>query len=263
MSQPGQPASASADSSEVFLTVVVPVYNEAFRIPSALQQILEYLERRPEACEVLVVDDGSTDNTAELVEKVSRATRAVRLLRHPVNSGKGFAVRTGMLNACGEYLLFTDADLSSPMTEADRLLEPLKSGYDVVIGSRALKPEWISPRQPLLREASGRAFNFLARSIASLDFRDTQCGFKAFRRQAAREIFSRQAIRGFAFDVEILYLARKLGYRTLEVPVHWGNDARTKVHPFRDGPRMVADLLRIRWNDWAGKYRSQESEPRA
>jgi dolichyl-phosphate beta-glucosyltransferase len=250
-SAPGSPPSAARPH----LSVVIPAYNEAFRIPSALRQIVEYLEGRGKTYEVLVVDDGSTDDTAERVKQVCREASAVRLLRHSTNHGKGFAVRAGMLQASGEYLLFTDADLSSPMTEADRLIEPLQKGYDVVVGSRALKPEWVSPRQPWWRERSGQIFNLFVRSLVSLDIRDTQCGFKAFRREAAQAVFSCQTIPGFGFDVEILYLARKFGYRVLEVPVHWANDARTKVRLVRDGQRMVRDLLRIPWNDWSGQYR--------
>jgi dolichyl-phosphate beta-glucosyltransferase len=200
------------------------------------------------------VDDGSTDGTVELVERICRETPAVRLLRNPGNCGKGFAVRNGMLDARGEYLLFTDADLSTPIEETNRLLEALKSGYDVAIASRALKPEWVCPRQPWPRQTAGKLFNLLVRTLIGLDFRDTQCGFKAFRREAGQAIFRRQTIPGFGFDVEILYLARKLGCRALEVPVHWANDPRTKVRPFRDGRSMLADLLRIRRNDREGKY---------
>jgi len=239
---------------QVVLTIVVPAYNESDRIVSTLKRVLEFTQGRAETCEVLVVDDGSTDDTVEVVEQVGRESGALRVLRNPGNRGKGYSVRNGMLNANGEYLLFTDADLSTPITEMDRVLAPLKSGYDVVIGSRALKPEWVNPRQPWPRQAAGKLFNLFVRSLSGLSFRDTQCGFKAFRRAAGRAIFSRQTIPGFGFDVEILYLARKLSYRALEVPVHWANDMRSKVRTFRDGRRMFADLLRIRWNDWSGKY---------
>ncbi len=241
--------------STAFLSVVVPVYNEASRIPATLRQVLEYLKQRPENCEVVVVDDGSTDDTVEQVQAVCREAGNVRLLRHAKNQGKGAAVQTGMLAARGECLLFTDADLSTPIAELERLLDPLRDGYDIVIGSRALKREWVHPRQPWLREYAGRAFNVLVRRIAGLDFRDTQCGFKVFRRPAAQAIFSTQQIAGFGFDVEVLYLARKFGYRALEVPVHWANDPRSQVRLFRDAKHMFSDLLRIRWNDWRGKYR--------
>ncbi|MBI4460401.1 MAG: glycosyltransferase family 2 protein [Acidobacteria bacterium] len=240
----------------VALSVVFPVYNEALRIPSTLRHVLEYLDQGRSNYEILVVDDGSTDDTAAIVEKVGQETSTVRLLRNPGNCGKGYAIRNGMLQARGEVLLFSDADLSTPIAELDRLLEPLQSGYDVAIGSRALRPEWIHPRQSLLREAAGRTFNLCVRAVTSLNFQDTQCGFKAFRRQAAQAIFSRQQVPGFGFDVEVLYLARKFGYRVLEVPIHWSNDARTKVRPFRDGTRMFFDLWRVRFNDWSGKYTS-------
>ena len=249
------------ESPRLALSIVIPVHNETGRIGSTLQRVLQRAQSGPDSCEILVVDDGSTDGTAQLVEEICRKAPAVRLLRNAVNSGKGFAVRTGMLAARGEFLLFTDADLSSPIEEAARLLEPLQNGYDVAIGSRALRPEWVYPRQPWPRESAGKAFNLFVRALTGLPFRDTQCGFKAFRREAARAIFSRQTIPGFGFDVEVLYLARKLGCRALEVPVHWANDPRTKVRPWRDGRRMVGDLLRIRWNDWTGKY-GNESEPR-
>lgn len=243
------------ESPRLALSIVIPVYNETGRIGSTLQRLLERAQAGPDACEILVVDDGSTDGTVELVERICRESPAVRLLRNPGNCGKGFAVRNGMLDARGEYLLFSDADLSTPIEEAERLWEALKNGYDVAIGSRALKPEWVYPRQPWARETAGKTFNLFVRALTGLPYRDTQCGFKAFRREAARAIFSRQTIPGFGFDVEILYLARKLGYRALEVPVHWANDPRTKVRPVRDGRRMLGDLVRIRWNDWTGKYR--------
>jgi dolichyl-phosphate beta-glucosyltransferase len=242
------------DKPGVNLSIVVPVYNETARLAPTLERLRAYAEARPETCEVLVVDDGSTDNSGQLVEEICGGSPAVRLLRNAVNSGKGFAVRTGVLQARGDYVLFSDADLSTPIEEAERLLEPLQGGYDVAIGSRALKPEWVHPRQPWARETGGKAFNFFVRALTGLEFRDTQCGFKAFRREAAQEIFPRLTIPGFGFDVEILYLARKLGCRALEVPVHWANDPRTKVRPFRDGGRMLGDLARIRWKDWRGKY---------
>ena len=241
-------------SSEVVLSVVIPAYNESSRLPSTLQAVLGLLQSRSEPYEVVVVDDGSTDDTADLMQRVCREAPAVRLLRHSANFGKGTAVRNGMLNARGEYLLFTDADLSAPISDAERLLEPLKNGYDVALGSRGMRPEWISLRQSRVRETAGKLFNVCIRSIARLDFRDTQCGFKAFRRQAAKTIFARQRIPGFGFDVEILFLARKFGCRVLEVPVHWAHSEGSKVRLLRDSARMFLDLLRIRWNNWRGKY---------
>src|SRR6266404_6036005 len=234
--------------SEVNLSVVIPAYNEAPRIPSTLRQILDYLNASGDTYEVLVVDDGSTDGTAELVEAAARETAAVRLVRNPGNRGKGYAVRNGMLNARGEYLLFSDADLSAPIAEADRLLGPLRGGYEVVIGSRALKREWIGVHQSGLRETAGKIFNFCIRAMTGLRFSDTQCGFKAFRRQAAQIIFSKQRTHGFGFDVEVLYLARKFGLCALEVPVHWNHGGESKIHMLRDSTRMFVDILRVRWN---------------
>ena len=242
------------NNNSIIVSVVIPAYNEARRLRLSLPQVAGFLAARPESAEVIVVDDGSTDATAELVQNMSADLPGLRLLRHPANGGKGSAVRTGMLSARGEYVLFTDADLSSPISELDRLLEPLRTGYDLVIGSRALQPEWITVHQSPFREASGRLFNFFARRIARMDFRDTQCGFKLFRREAARVLFAHQRIPGFGFDVELLYLARKFGYRALEVPVHWAHSDMTKVHPLRDGARMFVDLLAIRVYDWIGNY---------
>ena len=242
------------NSDSVILSIVIPAYNEARRLRLSLPLVASFLGTRRESYEVIVVDDGSTDSTAKLVQSMSAEFPGLRLLRRRTNGGKGSAVRTGMLSARGEYVLFTDADLSAPISELDRLMEPLRGGYDVVLGSRALQPEWIAVRQSSFREASGRVFNFLARCIASIDFRDTQCGFKLFRREAARVLFARQRIQGFGFDVELLYLARKFGYRALEVPVHWAHSDLTTVHPLRDGARMFVDLMAIRVYDWLGDY---------
>jgi len=241
-------------TTESYLSVVIPVYNERDRVSSTLPSVLEYLRGCAEPCELIVVDDGSTDGTADRVRELLRNAPNARLISDAANHGKGYAVRKGMLEARGQYLLFSDADLSAPIAEADRLLEPLKNGYDVVIGSRALKREWIQVHQSWVRENAGKLFNLALRSITRLPFEDTQCGFKAFRREAARRIFPLQSIRGFGFDPELLYIAKKLGCRTLEVPVYWAHSEGTKVRMWRDGVRMVMDLVRIRWNDACGKY---------
>ena len=243
-----------ASPTAIALSVVIPVYNEAARIPATLRQVADYLHSRPEPSEFLVVDDGSTDETADIVEQHCRDDRMVRLIRQRENRGKGFAVRNGVMSAQGDSILFTDADLSAPIAEAPRLLDALGSGYDVAIGSRGLKPEWIGVHQSQLRENSGKFFNLWLRLVTGLPFRDTQCGFKAFRRDAARRIFPLQTIDGFGFDAELLYIARKLGYRTLETPVHWAHSEGTKVRMMRDGLRMAADLFTIRWNDLRGMY---------
>ena len=248
-------AGPAEDAATVSLSVVIPAYNEARRIPSTLRQVLAHLESLGIPFEVVVVDDGSTDETVAVVEQVARETDRLRLVRNPGNCGKGAAVRNGVLNARGEYILFSDADLSAPIEDAGLLLEPLRAGYDVAIGSRALKREWIGVHQPGMRETAGRVFNLAIRILTGLPFQDTQCGFKAFRRSAAVEIFPRQRIQGFSFDVETLYLARKLGYRTVEIAVHWNHCDASKVSPLSDGVKMFLQVLEIRWNDWMGKYR--------
>ncbi|MBI3934316.1 MAG: glycosyltransferase family 2 protein [Acidobacteria bacterium] len=241
-------------SSGIHLSVVIPVYNEIARVSTTLPQVIQYLRSGPERCELIVVDDGSTDGTADRVCELCRDVPDARVVAYQPNRGKGCAVRKGMLEAKGECILFSDADLSAPIAEAERLLEPMKKGYDVVIGSRALQREWIQVHQSIVRETAGKTFNLCLRAITGLPFQDTQCGFKAFRRQAARRIFALQTIPGFGFDPEILYLAQKFGYRTLEVPVHWAHSEGTKIRMLRDGLRMAADLFRIRWNDLRGRY---------
>lgn len=248
-------ATPRTDAGTVFLSVVIPAYNEAQRIPPALDQILDYLASLNKPYEIVVVDDGSTDATVAVVNRFTQADRSIRLLKNPGNCGKGAAVRNGVLNARAEYILFTDADLSSPMAEAAQLLAPLANGWDVAIGSRALRRDWIGVHQSSFRESAGKLFNFFIRLLTGLRIHDTQCGFKAFRREAAQAIFTLQRIRGFGFDVETLYLARKLGFKTLEVPVHWNHTEASKVHPLRDGARMALDVLSIRWYDSTGKYR--------
>ncbi len=242
------------ESPAPFLSIIIPAYNEESRLPRTLDLIRSYAAAKSFSAEALVVDDGSGDGTAAAVERAAEDWPGVRLLRNPGNRGKGYSVRNGMLHAAGNVALFSDADLSAPIEEADKLLEALEAGHDVAIGSRGLRPELIAVRQSSLRETAGKTFNLLVRTLVGLPFHDTQCGFKAFRREAARAIFSRQQIDGFGFDVEALYLANKLGYRAVEVPVRWSHVEGTKVSMFGDSARMFADLLRIRWLDLQGKY---------
>ena len=239
---------------EPFLSIVIPAYNEETQLPRALESIGAYAASKSFPLEVLVVDDGSRDGTAAAATRLAETWPFVRLLRNPGNCGKGYSVRHGMLEAAGRVALFTDADLAAPIEEADRLLEALEASHDVAIGSRALRPELIAVHQSRMRETAGRIFNLLVRTFTKLPFRDTQCGFKLFRREAARAVFGRQQIDGFGFDVEVLYLARKFGYRVAEVPVRWSHDQDTKVRMFRASARMFADLWRIRRMDFEGKY---------
>lgn len=241
-------------ANEAFLSIVIPAYNEEARLPQALERIATYATARAWPIELLVVDDGSRDRTAAIAEQAARQWPALHVLANPGNRGKGYSVRNGMLHATGKIALFTDADLSAPIEEADHLVKALEAGNDVAIGSRGLRPELIEVHQSWMRETAGKTFNLLVRLIAGLPFRDTQCGFKAFRIEAARAIFSRQQTEGFGFDVEILYLAHKLGYRVAEVPVRWSHSEGTKLSVFGDSIRMFTDLLRIRWMDLRGRY---------
>ncbi len=233
------------------VSIVIPAFNEEKRLPATLARVNEYL--RAEAwnfAEVLVVDDGSSDGTAALAE-----CDGARVLRQPANRGKGAAVRRGMLEARGEWALLTDADLSTPIEEIENLWRAAESsGAAVTIGSRALNRALIGVHQPLARETMGRAFNLVMRAVTGLRFRDTQCGFKLFRADAAREIFRRQRLDGFGFDVEALVIARELGYAAVEIPVRWNDVRGTKVS-LLGGFNAFLDLARVRWNQWRGCYR--------
>lgn len=236
-------------------SIVIPAYNESERIAATLDKVLAYLAEQKWPAEVVVVNDGSRDATADIVRQYAARHLQVRLVENPGNRGKGYSVRNGMLHATGEVLLFSDADLSSPIYEAPKLFAALAAGADVAIGSRWLQRELQTERQPFYRQLFGRVFNLFLRVVLGLDFRDTQCGFKAFTRPAAQAIFPRQRIERWGFDPELLYLARRLGFRTREVPVEWAHDERTRIRYFRDGMRMVQEVLRVRWNAWTGRYR--------
>lgn len=230
------------------LTIVIPAYNEARRLPPSLERIVAWVRTHPElAVDVLLVDDGSTDGTAEAARQAVGDRLPLTILRNEPNRGKGYSVRRGMLAAQGAVALFSDADLSTPIEEADRLLAAINDGADIAIGSRGLRESNIKVHQPWWRESAGRLFGVLTRLVALPGIRDSQCGFKAFRREAAQAVFSRQSLDGWAFDVELLVIARKLGYRIVEVPVHWENSPDSKVQMLRDGPGMLRDLLRVRW----------------
>lgn len=236
-------------------SVVIPAYNESLRLPATLDSLLDYLERNgPSPFEILVVDDGSLDTTASVVEGYSARNSAVKLLRNPGNRGKGYAVRHGMLKAQGSWILFMDADLSAPIEDLPALQTAAeRAGARVAFGSRALDRTLISVRQPFLRELSGRVFNLILHLIVGLPYSDTQCGFKLFEAGAAREIFSRQLLDGFSFDVEDLVIARARKIPVIEVPVRWSNVGGTTVTLLR-GLRSFTDLLVIRWNMLRSQY---------
>src|SRR4051812_22831050 len=235
-------------------SIVIPAYNEGERLVASLDKVLAYISAQRWNAEVLVVNDGSRDNTAEIIRRYAALHPIVRLVENPGNRGKGYSVRNGMLHANGDLLLFSDADLSSPISEAPKLFAAIRSGADVASGSRWLRSETQTERQPFYRQLFGRMFNLFLRIVLGLRFRDTQCGFKAFTRSAAQEIFPRQQIEGWGFDPEILFLARRMGFKSVEIPVAWAHDARTKMSYFRDGMRMVGEVLKVRWNALSGRY---------
>jgi dolichyl-phosphate beta-glucosyltransferase len=235
-------------------SIVLPAYSESARIGASLDKILTHVAQRGWDAEVIVVNDGSRDTTAEIVRAYALKNPALRLIENPGNRGKGYSVRNGMLHAHGDILLFSDADLSSPIAEADKLFAAIAGGADVAIGSRWLKSELQIQRQPLHRQLFGRIFNLALRLILGLHFKDTQCGFKAFTRHAAEVIFPLQKIERWGFDPELLYLARKLGFKVVEVPVAWAHREGTRINPLRDGVRMFGEILKIRWNALLGKY---------
>jgi dolichyl-phosphate beta-glucosyltransferase len=247
-------------STQVALSIVVPAYNEETRLPKTLERIHDYLSSRAFAAEVIVVDDGSSDGTARVVESALANFSELRLISNGSNRGKGFSVRHGMLRARGEIALFTDADLSAPIEEADKLIAAIcTQKHDVAIGSRA-SGELIEVHQSILRRMAGKIFNVLVRIGTGVNFGDTQCGFKAFRRESTRILFEQQLITGFGFDPEVLFLARYHGLKVAEVPVRWAHVDGTKVHVFTDSLRMFWDLAKIRWNAFAGAY---QYSPRA
>jgi len=211
--------------------------------------------------EVIVVNDGSTDDTPKIVNDYARANPALRLLENPGNRGKGYSVRHGMLQARGEILLFSDADLSSPIEESEKLFTAIADGVDIAIGSRWLDARLQIRRQPLYRRVFGRIFNFALCSILGLRFKDTQCGFKAFTRRSALAIFPLQKIERWGFDPELLYLARRCGFAVREVPVAWSHREGTRISPLRDGIRMFGEMLRVRWYALRGDYPISPAAP--
>lgn len=238
-------------------SIVIPAYNESARISATLEAVVACIREHGWEAEVVVVNDGSRDATAEIVRAFSASAPEVRLLENPGNRGKGYSVRSGLLQALGEIVMFSDADLSAPIEEAERLFAAIAAGADIAIGSRWLERSRQTIRQPLYRQFFGRCFNAVTRAVMGLSFADTQCGFKAFTRHAAQTVCQLQTIERWGFDPEILFIALKRGLRVTEVPVSWAHDERTRISYLKDGVRMLEDIAIIRWNALFGHYNRQ------
>ncbi len=238
-------------------SIVIPAFNEGARSLATLRSVDSCIRDRGWAAEVIVVNDGSTDETAALVKEFALHSPEVRLLENPTNRGKGYSVRSGILHALGDVVMFTDADLSAPIEEAESLLEAIGAAIDVAIGSRWLDRGRQTHRQPFYRQFFGRCFNAVTRFVMGLQFADTQCGFKAFTRAAAQTVFQLQTIERWGFDPEILFIALKRGYRIQEVPVSWAHDERTRMSYLKDGMKMLEEIAIVRWNALLGRYGKQ------
>ena len=235
-------------------SIVIPAYNEEIRIEATLDRVLEYVYAQKWDAEILVVNDGSRDATRDIILRYAAAHPMLRLVDNSGNHGKGFSVRNGVLHSKGELIVFTDADMASPIEESEKLLAALERGADVAIGSRWLDSSLQTRKQPFYRRVLGRVFNLALRVILGMNYRDTQCGFKAFRRTAAQVIFPLQIIERWGFDPEIVFLALRLGFRVDEVAVKWAHQENTKINPIQDGFRMFTELLKIRWYALTGRY---------
>jgi glycosyltransferase involved in cell wall biosynthesis len=235
-------------------SIVIPAFNESARIPSTLKAVLSCIRSHGWSAEVIVVNDGSQDNTAEVVHTFAETAPEVRLIENPGNHGKGYSVRHGVMEARGQVILFTDSDLSAPIEEAEHLFAAIAQGADIAIGSRWLDRGRQTHRQPIYRQFFGRCFNAVTRRVMGLRFADTQCGFKAFTRKAALTIFPLQTIEGWGFDPEILFIAVKRGLRVKEVAVSWAHDERTRMSYLKDGVKMLEEMAAIRWNALMGSY---------
>lgn len=243
---------AAIEEVRPYLTIIVPAYNEERRLPTTLPQVASFAEAQSYPVEVLVVDNASTDRTPEIVRALTAEHPIISLLHQPVR-GKGAAVRKGMLEARGDFLFICDADLAMPIHQVERFLPPALSNYDVAIGSREA-PGAARYNEPWHRHLMGRVFNLLVRLLAVPGIQDTQCGFKCFRREVAQDLFTTQVLDGWAFDVEVLYIAQRRGYRVVEVPIDWYYGEGSRVSPLRDSLNMVQEVFRIRRNGRAGLY---------
>ena len=241
---------------------VIPAYNESGRIPATLESVVRCIRTQGWAAEVIVVNDGSKDDTAQVVRQFAEHAPEVRLIENPGNRGKGYSVRHGMMEAQGDVVMFTDSDLSAPIEEAERLFAAIEKGADIAIGSRWLESGRQTHRQPLYRQFFGRCFNLVTRMVMTLPFADTQCGFKAFTREAAQTVFSLQTIERWGFDPEILFIATKHHFKVVEVPVSWAHDERTRMSYLKDGMKMLEELAVIRWNALLGRYSAKAAQAR-
>ena len=242
------------EGSRPKISIVIPAFNEAVRIGESIQTIAEFARKCPFPTEIVVVDDGSEDGTADIVRRVQLSN--LRLIRNTENHGKGYSVRQGILAASGEYVLFSDADLSAPIDELNKLLDvAIRDNADIVIGSRAVDRRYIERHQSKGRELGGIVFNLMVRILLGLQLHDTQCGFKLFKAARTRDVFEKLTTFGFGFDPELLFLANRQGLRIREIPVRWSHSEGSKVKFIRDGIRMFADLVRIRWNATLGRYK--------
>ncbi len=245
---------ASESRATCLLSIVIPAYNEESRLPKSLPQVIDFVRRQDYAAEVVVVDDGSFDRTAEIAEEFQKEAGFITLLRVE-HGGKGHAVRAGMMQARGEFLFLCDSDLSMPIEEVSKFLPPQLDGYDVAIASREISGAR-RYNEPAYRHLMGRVFNLIVRLLAVHGIQDTQAGFKCFRREAARQLFPLQTIKGWGFDVEILFIAQRRGMRIVEVPINWYYANRSQVRPVQDTYNMVREVLKVRLNAWRGRYRS-------
>ncbi len=245
----GEPDRRAQDS--VFLSIIIPAYNEEKRLPSTLESIDAFLQKQPYSYEVLVVENGSTDATTQVAEAFAATHPYVRVLHS--RKGKGAAVKMGMLNARGEYLFICDADLSMPIEEITKFLPPVLDDYDIAIGSREV-PGAQRYNEPFYRHLEGRVFNWIVRLLAVPGIQDTQCGFKCFRREVALDVFPYQTMDGWSFDVEVLYIARSRGYKLVEVPINWYYKENSRINPLKDAIDMLVEVIKIRINAWRGVY---------
>jgi glycosyltransferase involved in cell wall biosynthesis len=240
--------------SEIYLSVIIPAYNEEKRLPKTLREVDGYLRKQNYNSEIIVVSDGSTDRTCEIVEGLKNEIKNLKLICEKINRGKGYGVRLGMLEAKGEFRLFTDADNSTPIEQIEKMWPYFEEGYEIVIGSRDIKGAVLDPPQNLFRRFVGEVFKYLRKIIVNLwEIEDSQCGFKCFKGEAAEKIFPKCKINRFAFDPEILLVGKKLGYKIKEVPVYWKNDPDSKVR-LKSMVKMLLDLLKIRWNLIKNEY---------